>query len=1056
MAIKTNVADYLTQIEKLTNTNLQILKTINDSFFTKQNHIMTEINDTKYVIPSFISLENKINMLQENFENLVNSPESGEAYFSFDGNSRSIEVRKYNHTPDSVTLPTVTSYSVDANNAFKDFVTPVPYINFDLPTLPNDIVDVNVKKIVAKSDAFKNILKEKLAYTKEEKAEDGSTITNTYYNTSVNESYSFMNKLLINYKKDIDYVDYDTLYKMPIRKNIGVGTYVIESVIDDKINEKLEEIITLKLRNNLKDASLNNTLTYKIFDETIEKPLKVGDELVNYNGTGKVVITEIRPLTNTILVKVVNGEYLNFIGTDSYDSNNDTDIHDMSKLRFYDSIDFDADKYLKVPLEEDQYVFICVAPVNSRMNLQSSWGTGVIIDTYKLMNQNITFSEYYRNNVNNIGDLLFEMTSMITSPITSLSKDEFNSLSSIKPTIDSNCLSVMQINKHLNDSVNIKNIRNAYRQKKTAESSLSSLQEQIDDINTKLATISFDDTAGTRNMYVSQLSKLNAQKTTLIKTINSSIEVISMNVNSSEIPIDNAKYRIRGFYIPNFELINGIDVNKHVIGLNVQYRYKNNTTELGNAVSINGSNNKTYIYSDWNTLTTPLKSKIAKFNDVFNTYSYEYEENNEDKNEPSYNQIDIPISQGETVDIRLKVIYDYGQPYTTFMSDWSDIINVEFPAEFTKDVPILTIIEENNSDIETNRFNGILETSGVNSHIEDRLIDQNITFYHKPDSIASGFYTEERRIIPLKDKLVSMSNEIAQIKSDLLGSEENCKVSIIFGENNIPLYYDRNNTVILDAYSSITNSTDGTYMKDSDGRVSTMLNIAITNIGSVMLKLYPLFPGNRNISLNSIIGKNDKLKNNYCNGTDEGVWFKYKTYKNSEESTKDYALQTLNQFITFRMNDVWTNETYYNPTANYDGQTINQTSTHHIVEPINVDSVRKSNNTKKGALKIYPFVDSEFGLCVNSDSTKSYLTLNPGEQIIVPLYCEYFMPNNAKEDINHTISFDLRTSLYNDPVNYSFNVIAKHELTTQDKVINKNKVQLESSNNSLKYNSIIK
>ena len=71
MSIKTNIADYLTQIEMLTNTNLQILKTINDSFFTKQSHIITEINDTKYVIPSFISLENKINMLQENFENLT-------------------------------------------------------------------------------------------------------------------------------------------------------------------------------------------------------------------------------------------------------------------------------------------------------------------------------------------------------------------------------------------------------------------------------------------------------------------------------------------------------------------------------------------------------------------------------------------------------------------------------------------------------------------------------------------------------------------------------------------------------------------------------------------------------------------------------------------------------------------------------------------------------------------------------------------------------------------------------------------------------------------------
>jgi hypothetical protein len=65
--IKSNTADYLTQIEKLTKTNLQILKALNDSFFTKKDHLFAEINDTTFISPSFLSLENKINMLKENF-----------------------------------------------------------------------------------------------------------------------------------------------------------------------------------------------------------------------------------------------------------------------------------------------------------------------------------------------------------------------------------------------------------------------------------------------------------------------------------------------------------------------------------------------------------------------------------------------------------------------------------------------------------------------------------------------------------------------------------------------------------------------------------------------------------------------------------------------------------------------------------------------------------------------------------------------------------------------------------------------------------------------------
>ena len=511
----TNIADYLVQIENLTSTNLQILKTINDSFFTKKNHLFTEIGDTTYVIPSFISLENKINMLQENFENLVKAPETSEAYFNIDGNTRAIEVKKYSHTPDSLVLPIpstgLNTFSIDNNDVFKDFMTPIPYINISLPSLPNDIVEVNVKKIVAKSDSLKSLFKTKLS----EVTKDASGKEIITYHNAQNIVYGDIYKMLLNYNEDVDYIEYDTIYKLPIRKNLGSATYVIESVISDVINDDLEEIITLKLRNDLRNElaipGLSNTLTYKQFDDTIEKYLQVGDELVNFDGTGKVKITAIKSSTNTIEVKVVNGEYLNFVGTDSYDSNNDTDIHDLSKLRFHRANNNNSleniDKTIKIPLEEDQYIFIAVAALNSRMNIQSSWGKGIIVNTFELQNGDTKFKDYYDNNVKNLGDVLLEMSNMITSPITSLTQDEFNGLTSVKPNINSDMLSVMQINKHLNNSTTVKNIRDAYNQKKIAESNLSEVQAKINDINEKLTTISFNDTSGLRPTYVSQLSQ---------------------------------------------------------------------------------------------------------------------------------------------------------------------------------------------------------------------------------------------------------------------------------------------------------------------------------------------------------------------------------------------------------------------------------------------------------------------------------------------------------------------------------------------------------------------
>jgi hypothetical protein len=1024
--INSNVADYLSRIETLTNTNLQILKTLNDSFFTKKNHLFAEVDNTTYVIPSFISLENKINMLQENFENLVKAPETSEAYFNFDGNTRSIEVRKYSHVPDSITLPNVSTYSIESNDIFKDFLTPVPYINIELPHLPNDIVEVNVKKIVAKSDGLKALFKNKLAYTVETTDVNGNPVIEKHFKQSINDRYGDVNKMLLNYKEDYDYVEYDTIYKLPVRKNIGTGTYIIDSVISDVIDDDLNELITLKLRDKL---------TYRLFDDTIEKQLQPGDELINYDGTGKVVVTEVRPATSTIVVRVVNGEYLNFLGTDSYDTNNDTDIHDLSKLRFYAAVDFNADKYLKIPLEEDQFVFVAVAAVNSRMNVQSSWGTGIIIDTYSLKNGDVGFKTYYDANVKNIGDVLFEMTSMITSPITSLSQDTFNHLSTVKPIVDAGIVSVMQINKHLNNSITVKNIRDAYNQKKTAETSLAEVQTKIGEINAKLASISFDDANGMRANYTAQLSKLNSQRNELLNVINNAINSISLNVNSAEVPIENAKYRVRGFYVPKMPK-SAIDINadKHIIGIKVQYRYKNISTELGNAVSMNGiDGNTTYIYSDWNELHTNNRIKIAKC--VDGIYSYDYEATNENKNEPSYNQIDIPISQGESVDIRIKVIYDYGQPYITMASDWSDIINVAFPEEFAKDVPVLTIIEENNNDIETNRFNNILETNGINAHINDMVVDQNVTFYHKPDNIASGFYTEERKIIPLKDKLLSITNDIALLKNDIQGSNGSCRVGLSIGENDNELYSDRENIVTLESYNNFVSSDnvgyEGVYTFEN-GVVSTIMNISIANTGNTAMKLYSIFPGNRDVTINKSTSSYVN-KNGYCDGNN-GVYFRY-NYSNN-----DSGLQTQNQFITLRMNDAWTGEAYYGGGKNCQSAT--------GIE--NITSAQKLN------MVIYPYVTTKYGLCIDSDDVRSYVVINPGEEIIVPMYCA-FIASEPGSQVERTISFDLRTSLYNDPVNYSFKVVGKNTASIQDQLLNANKRRFWGRLfNPVKYHQTIK
>ena len=282
-----SITDHVIKLQELTQRNLEILQALNDSFFTNQNHLSVRVGDNQYAIPSFISLENKINSLTANFENLVSAPDSGEAFFNFNGNSRSICVRSYTSVPNSLVLDPVSEFHVEKNDIFKDFLTPNPYVKFNIQSLPNDITTVLVKKIIPISEELKTIFNTALSGNSNVKK------------SSIRYEYKDLYKILSIYEQDKDYIEYDTKMDLPIRKNIGSGTYVIEDIIEDIVDENLDNFITIKFRTDVNEPGYMSALKYRLFDETIEKMLKVGDQLVTEEGNAKMEIVDLYPNTNT-------------------------------------------------------------------------------------------------------------------------------------------------------------------------------------------------------------------------------------------------------------------------------------------------------------------------------------------------------------------------------------------------------------------------------------------------------------------------------------------------------------------------------------------------------------------------------------------------------------------------------------------------------------------------------------------------------------------------------------------------------------------------------------
>lgn len=1013
-----NIADYVEHLQTLTQKNLEILQAINNSFFTKQEHIQVQVGDSRYVIPSFISLENKINSLQENFENLVYAPKSGEAVFNMDGNTRHLEMRGYTCTPErvSINIADINGFSVEQNDIFKDMLTPNPYIKINLSSIPNDIQEVNVRKIAFKSDELKQLVNTELGQSSLKTIEWGD-----------------LYKILYLYKEDTDYIMYDRRRSLPIRKSIGYGTYVIKSIDDDVVDNNLDEYITITLHDDLK---------YKLFDETIEKYLQVGDELVTYDDSAKMQIVSINTITKQIKIKILNGDYLNLVADP--DGNLSSD---MSKLKFYSAIDYDLDKYINIPLEEDQYIAIFVAPIHPYANIQSSWGRGIYVNTNEIrldIDANTRFSEYYEKNVKNIGDILYEITAASTSTIMKYSEDEFKAFTQYSPTIDTTKLQVVQINSHINDSETVKNIRQLYDQKQDCHNKLQDIENEISSINRNLAEISFTDTSGIRETYESQLLQYQTKRDSLLNNIAKLSKEMSSNANNSEIPLENAKYHIRGYYnwLVQDENTDAILAKywKHVVGIKVQYRYRNKDNNTGSARSIDDN----FIFSDWNMMDSFQLQRIPMYDSGYKFGYPEYtgvsgvkSQDNGRLNEPSFNQIDIPISQGETVDIRLKIVWDFGYPFMETTSNWSPIVNINFPVEFLRDIQLTEILDENAKDLDDERFRNYLNDHNVIEHVSDQIMDQNVRFFHKASSISSGFYTPERRIIPLDEKLKTINDTVIELKDIINGTDVKsltCTFTVDGLDNTV--IPGRKNTITLPPYSS-TSVYSGSKPFVIQG------TIQIANNTEHIAHIHSLFPASSEKPI-GLLTNTKFIVGDYQPASTDGVYIGYP----GSNVTTNFKLQTSNQWLTFRIKDVYDGTEYYKA---------NDTSTN----PLNNIATAINNLNTGDGIVIYPYMQDEGQIKIEGGAY-DYLTLNPGESVMLPIMMHYRITGNNTSFVRY-LSFDIRTSLYQDPINYLIEIVANNTDSVQEttskieksKLVNKSVLSTATLKKS-KYNTVIK
>lgn len=876
-----SLKDYYVKLQGLYENAVNILTAINQSLVSNASEITVDIADTDDTtttvrIPSFLYMENKIEQLENNFNNLFELPNSGDAWFTKSQDMIKLKMVRSNTAPLSPVMQLNNVYaSITDNNFMNDLVSPKTFLKLNVTNLPDNIESMFMKKVVIHSKTLFDEL-----------------------NSANIQSYSDLIAALYNYKANVDYKEYDSVLDLPIKKDTYNSSFKIIDI--PEINNSTNPWV---------DESYGNHkhLSYKICLDTLEYSdeensaisftLKAGDYICLGNEMVVYKVKNVDLTSNTIIIE----ETIGHISLQTYQENSEMifTLYNENYGRW---------NYVEVPLEENQYICIFLGTIynNVRSLLSAPYFVDLSTIVMKDANGNImkdgfgndiTYLDYYNEYCVNIGDLIKGLTESAYPQISNYTPIQLNLLQSseqIKDVVSlsisgENVLQVVPINKHLTNDSTSEEIINLHAQKNDLNAQLDTLRDDINDTyNTMLNTDFSQTTSVSWQSMQSQINNYYTERTTIQKQLSAVID----NINSKSADLkgigDEIKYRIRGITtVDSLEnLLHSIANDKcDIIGMDVEYKYKSTSKDTSSLTVINSST-----FTDWNKLNTIDRQRHLVFDKNINSYKLEYVDYAKTDNIIKWNQIDIPIQSGEDVIIRVRYKLNIGQPFVNIYTPWSDEFTVIFPDEYNDDIELKSIITTNANDTINALFNNTLINEGYQEHIQNKIAAADSIFFHQPDNIYSGFTTSENNLISLKDKLYSMSQDIERYKT-LIDNEANSKFSVYlaFDEQNVELSPNTINNINIYNTDHIT----GNFIRKE-------MNLIIKNTGSTPINLYSIFPGNTSIPL---ILSDIEFYNEYITN--------YERVPMIVDNT--IAPQYLGQWIYFRQNNPYTKrDVYYN------------------------------------------------------------------------------------------------------------------------------------------------
>lgn len=847
MTSQNNLSDLLSKLLTLNKNSVESFSKVNEAVTSDSETVTINIENADgstetFTIPSFGYLKNSIERLNNNLNAVANINGGGSTVRLSDGTYRKVLTSRLpSEAPTITRMNSVNTFKVKSNYFFENMMNPLLCVTIDLTgQIPQSTENVVVRRYILDTDTD-----QKEAIFQTEFAQKPNIDYNTFLQTLVDNG--------------IGYVLDEENVALPPRTKRYDGKFSVIKITNDTVTELINGASVTRTRKLVKLDTLSYSDTLSGYPNTMQ--LAVGDSLeVNTTPVDtRYIIKQIDTSTNTVILELVEGYRSVRMGSDFF----------KISSQKTETINLD------VTVGFNEHCVVFVKPVDSESNIMATeWspGTGFVTNNLTFTAQDgkiMTLQQYYQKSVIDFGAFLL-----------SYANDWYPSSSEgvipDAPVLSPTNFKVVQINKQVTQSDDINKIKQLNAEKTNLSDQIAAKSVAINDLKTKINTTNYVSQA-MRSADVSELqNKINDYEAT-VSTYSSKVSAISALSEASSVASVSPKFRVRGFWEMPQEKSTPATGAQAIIKFKVRYRYLNKDGAANSVEQIGDTASGSF--SNYNIIESVLRERVKDANGSF--YWKPIDMN--DSDEVNINQLDIPITKGEKVEIQVKSISEAGFPSNPLESEWSEAMVIEFPEEFTADSPVDSILKSNAADESQQIVDSTLNSRGVTSHISDSFNVNGMSFLHTAMAIASGFVTDEQTPISLYQKLAEMQQTINQLV-EVVGNSTGV-MSVTLSDENGNVFDIKPDTVTkIYAGAYITEASKLTVKKGAI--ITKNYSINIHNTAQTGLRLIASIAGSRTAMVNE--------SNPYTNGVQLHDYY---------PNTDTYDVQD-NTYNTFRRYDL--------------------------------------------------------------------------------------------------------------------------------------------------------